>query len=87
MNIVPMIDRAAERLARIRGDQAPVVPVESAPMPEEIVEPVKATARQGGLGPKQLEWLRANVGSFGICEHQAIEAENHRKQLLEAVRA
>jgi hypothetical protein len=41
MNIVPIIDRTAERLARVRGDQVPVVSVESAPMPAEIVEPAE----------------------------------------------
>lgn len=33
--------RMLQRLAKVRGDQVPIVPVESGPMPEEIVEPVK----------------------------------------------
>lgn len=38
------------------------------------------------LGPGQLEWCRANLGSFKICEAQVIAAEEHRKKLMEAVR-
>lgn len=83
---IPIADRSATRLARIKGDKVPVLQVESAVAPE-TVEPVKATARQGGLGPNQLAWCREKLGVFATCERQAIEAENHRQQMMEAVRS
>ena len=79
--VIQITDRTADRIARIRGD-VPVLPVESKVVPEET-EPVKATARQGGLGPAQLEWLRANVHGFSTMERQAVESERHRAELRE----
>lgn len=76
-------DRTQDRLARIKGlssDAAASVVQDNAPAP------VRATERQGGLGPNQLAWLRAKVPSFEICERLAIGSEEHRQKLLDAVR-
>jgi hypothetical protein len=58
------------------------VPVLSAPGNGETMK-----IRTGSLGPKQLEWCRKNLEHFAICERQAQAAEEHRQQLVDAVRS
>jgi hypothetical protein len=88
MTVASFADRTASRLARIKGD-VPVMRVESAPVPHEIAEAAKPAQAQmtRQLGPNQLAWLRAEVPAFAVCERQALEAENHKQKLAEAVRA
>lgn len=51
------------------------LPGNSTPVPEPKV-----------LGPNQLQWLRENVEHFATCEKQVLQAEEHRKKMLEGVR-
>ena len=75
-----VLDRTAERKAYIKGMTGDPVPVMSAPGNA-------APMRTGGLGPSQLEWCRAKWPVFAVCERQALAAEQHRQELIDAVKS
>jgi hypothetical protein len=80
---IPIRDRLSERLAAIVGTPA----AEAVTTPTINIAPAKAPEKpRADLGPNQLAWLRAKVPSFEVCERLALEAEKHRKRILEGVK-
>jgi hypothetical protein len=79
--MIPIPDRTADRLARIKGVPVFTIDGNSEPMPETVSAYETAKPR-ADLKPKQLEWLRTNIGIFKTCERMAIQAEEHRRELM-----
>jgi hypothetical protein len=50
----------------------------------KIADYLRDATKPRGLGPKQLQWLRDNVGPFAVCERQAQAAIEEREQARKA---